>query len=91
MDITADREPRLQVDDGEPVAIRSAHVDWELESSILRRLIDVDGRELVLPVGAKVTLYTGASVVFVGRVQEDQSVLDMLSAEGVDETDYEDI
>lgn len=91
MDITAERKPRLQVDDGEPVAILSARVGWELESSILRRLIDLDGRELVLPVGAKITLYTGASVVFVGRVQEDRSVLDMLSAEGVDETDYEDI
>jgi hypothetical protein len=91
MDITSDRAPRLQIDDGEPVAILSAHVDWELESSILRRLIGLDGHEFVLPVGAKVTLYTGASVVFVGRVQEDQSVLDMLSSEGVDETEYEDI
>jgi hypothetical protein len=91
MDITSDREPRLQIEDGEPIPILSAHVDWELESSSLRRLTGLDGLPLDLPVGAKITLYTGRSVVFVGRVQQDQSVLDMLSCEGVDETEYEDI
>ena len=90
MDITSDREPRLQIEDGEPMPILSAHVDWELESSYLRRLTGLDGQPLNLPVGAKITLYTGPSVVFMGRVQEDQSVLDLLSCEGVDETEYED-
>jgi hypothetical protein len=90
MDITSDREPRLQIDDGDPVPILSAHVDWELESSLLRRLTGLDGNPLVLPVGAKITLYTGPSVVFMGRVQEDQSVLDMLSSDGVGDTEYED-
>ena len=41
--------------------------------------------------GAKVTLFTGPSVVFVGRVQEDGSVLDLLSSEGVgDDEEYVD-
>lgn len=91
MDIASHQEPRLQIDDGQPVPILSAHVDWELESSYLRRLIGLDGHPVELPVGAKVTLYTGPSVVFMGRVQEDQSVLDMLSSEGVDESEYEDL
>ena len=90
MDIRSDREPRLQIEDGEPFPIASVHVDWEMESSLLRRLTGVDGRPLILPVGAKVTLYTGPSVVFVGRVQEDQSVLDLLSSEGLDDGEYVD-
>lgn len=90
MDITAEREPRLQVDDGEPFAIGSVHVDWEMESSLLRDIRTVDGRRLALPVGAKVTLYTGPSVVFMGRVQEDLSVLDLLSSDDTGEGDYVD-
>jgi hypothetical protein len=91
MDITSDREPQLQIDDAQPFAIGSAHVDWVMESSVLRDLRGVDGCPLELPVGAKVMLYTGPSVVFVGRVQEDQSVLDLLSSEGVgDDGEYVD-
>ena len=90
MDIGPDREPRLQIEDGEPFPIRSAHVDRETECSILRRLTGVDGGPVVLPVGAKVTLYTGPSVVFMGCVQEDQSVLDLLSCQTVDDGEYVD-
>ena len=90
MDITAEREPRLQVEAAEPFPIRSAHVDWEMESCLLRAIVAMDGSHLRLPVGAKIVLYTGPSVVFVGRVQEDQSVLDLLSSEGVDDGDYVD-
>ena len=91
MDITSEREPRLQIDDDEPFAIGSAHVDWVMESSVLRDLRGLDGSPVELPVGAKVTLYTGPSVVFVGRAQEDQSVLDLLSSEGVgDDEEYVD-
>ncbi len=90
MDILSDRDPRLQIEEGAPFAILSAHVDWEMQSSILRRLTGLDGLPLVLPVGAKVTLYTGPSVVFVGRVQEDQSVLDLLSSDNQDDGEYVD-
>jgi len=90
MDILRDREPRLQVEDDEPFAIASAHVDREMESSRLNRLTGLDGRPLCLPVGARVTLFTGPSVVFVGKVQQDQSVLDLLSSEGPGDGDYVD-
>ncbi len=90
MDITWERTPRLQIEDAEPFDILSAHVDWELESSYLRRLTGLDGQQLTLPVGARVTLYTGASVVFMGCVQEDQSVLDLLSCRTVDDEEYVD-
>jgi hypothetical protein len=90
MDITGEREPRLQVEEGRPFDIGSVHVDWEMESSYLRDIRTVEGRRLLLPVGAKVTLYTGPSVVFMGRVQEDQSVLDLLSSEDADDGEYVD-
>lgn len=88
MDISRDRDPRLQIDDGEPFPIRSAHVDWELESSLVRNIVGEDGESLELPIKAKVTLYTGHSVVFMGEVQEDGSVLDLLSAEDIDNGEY---
>lgn len=89
MDITREKEPRLQIEGDEPFPIGSAHVDWEDARSYLRGLKDVRGELLHLPVGAKVTLYTGPSVVFMGRVQQDQSVLDLLSCED-DDGDYVD-
>lgn len=90
MDITADKSPRLQLDGAEPFPILSVRVEWEMESSLLRDIRDMEGRPLPLPVGSKVTLFTGESVVFVGRVQEDQSVLDLLSSEIVEDGEYVD-
>lgn len=89
MDIGSEREPRLQIDDGEPFAIRSARADHELDRAYLRGIVGVDGAPIALPVGAKITLYTGPSVVFMGMVQEDQSVLDLLSC-GSDDGEYVD-
>jgi hypothetical protein len=89
MDIGSEREPRLQIDDGEPFAISSARADHELDRAYLRGIIGIDGEPVPLPVGAKITLYTGPSVVFMGVVQEDQSVLDMLSCDA-DDGDYVD-
>jgi len=89
MDIGSEREPRLQIDDGEPYPIASARADHELDRAYLRAIVGVDGQPVTLPVGAKVTLYTGPSVVFVGLVQEDRSVLDMLSC-GSDDGEYVD-
>ncbi|GAB4250324.1 MAG: hypothetical protein Kow00122_07840 [Thermoleophilia bacterium] len=90
MDIGSEREPRLQIDDGEPFPILRARVDKELESSRLRAVTGLDGRPVALPVGATVTLYTGPSVVFVGKVQEDQSVLDLLSCQDPEDGEYVD-
>ena len=36
---------------------------------------------LPLPVGARVTLYAGPNVVFVGKAVDELSVLDLLSTE----------
>jgi len=90
MDILQDRNPRLQVDSSDPFPIQSARVDWELESSMIRNVVGEDGRLLELPVGAEVTLYTGPSVVFMGMVQEDGSVLDLLSADDTEDGEYVD-
>lgn len=91
MDITRERDPKVQVEGGDPFPVLSARVDWELDRSYLRRIIAADGKPLALPVGAKITLYTGPSVVFQGRVQEDQSVLDLLSCEGPADDGYVDL
>jgi hypothetical protein len=65
-------------------------VDREMESSLLRRITGVDGCLVSLAAGAKVTLYTGPSVVFMGKVQEDGSVLDLLSSEDAEDGEYVD-
>lgn len=90
MDIASEREPRVQIEGAEPFPIRSARVDHEMERAYLRALTGLDGTPVALPVGAKVTLYTGPSVVFVGMVQEDQSVLDLLSCAPEDDGEYVD-
>lgn len=90
MDIASEREPRVQIEDAEPFPIRSGRVDHEMESAYLRGLTGLDGTPVALPVGAKVTLYTGPSVVFVGIVQEDQSVLDLLSCTSEEDGEYVD-
>lgn len=90
MDIGNEREPRVQIEDSEPFPIRSARVDHEMERAYLRGLTGVDGEPVVLPVGARVTLYTGPSVVFVGIAQADMSVLDLLSCGPEDDGEYVD-
>jgi hypothetical protein len=78
--IDASREPRLQLDDGEPFAIDGAEVLRDVEHSTLTNLVR-DGAALVLPVGARVTLWAGPNVVFVGKAIDEHSVLDLLSTE----------
>jgi hypothetical protein len=76
--IDASKEPRLQLDDGEPFAIDGAEVLRDVEHSTLTNIVR-DGAELALPVGARVTLWAGPNVVFVGKVVDEHSVLDLLS------------
>ncbi len=80
MIIDASREPRLQLGDDEPFAVDSAEVLRDVEHSTLTNIVR-EGNPLVLPVGARVTLWAGANVVFVGKAVDEYSVLDLLSTE----------
>ncbi len=91
MEIGPQDEARVQIDDQEPFAIAHAVIERDVLQSHLRRLTTADGAPVVLPVGARVTLYEGPSVVFVGLVEEDQSVIDLLSAQPDDSEDFEPI
>jgi hypothetical protein len=82
--IDASREPRLQLDDGEPFAIDGAEVLRDVEHSTLTNIVR-DGAAFALPVGARVTLWAGPNVVFVGKAVDEHSVLDLLSTESDDE------
>lgn len=82
--IDSSREPRLQLDDGEPFPIDGAEVARDLERSTLTG-ITLDGGPFALPVGARVTLWAGPNVVFVGKAVDEHSVLDLLSTESDDE------
>jgi hypothetical protein len=82
--IDQSREPRLQLDDAEPFAIESCEVQRDIERSTLTNIMR-DGTELGLPVGARVTLWAGPNVVFVGRAVDEKNVLDLLSTESDDE------
>ena len=84
MIIDASREPRLQLEDAEPFAIDSAEVQRDVEHSTLTN-IRRDGAAYALPVGARVTLWAGPNVVFVGKAIDDARVLDLLSTESDDE------
>ena len=86
--IDASREPRLQFGDGEPFAIDCCEVQRDIERSTLTN-IAMDGAPLALPVGERVTLWTGPNVVFVGKAVDDKSVLDLLSTESDAELDDE--
>jgi len=88
--IDAAREPRLQIDDGEPFAIDSAEVTRDLERSTLTNILR-DGAPVELPVGARVTLWAGPNVVFVGKAVDAHSVLDLLSTESDDELSGDDV
>jgi hypothetical protein len=78
--IEADRQPSLQVGDGQPFPIDSCEVERDVEHSTLTSIV-AEGAELVLPVGARVTLFTGPNVVFVGKAVDERRVLDLLSTE----------
>jgi hypothetical protein len=82
--IDQSREPRLQLDDAEPFPIDSAEVTRDIERSTLTSIV-VDGRPFSLPIGARVTLWAGPNVVFVGKAVDERSVLDLLSTETDDE------
>ena len=82
--IDGTREPRLQLDDADPFAIDSAEVTRDVEHSTLGNIV-LDGEPLRLRVGARVTLWAGNNVVFVGRAVDEDHVLDLLSAETDDE------
>jgi hypothetical protein len=82
--IDESREPRLQLDDAEPFRIDGAEVIRDIERSTLTNIV-VNGDRLRLPVGARVTLWTGANVVFVGKAVDEQHVLDLLSTETDDD------
>jgi hypothetical protein len=78
--IEADREPRLQIGEAQPFAIDSCEVERDVEHSTLTNIV-LEGAELALPVGARVTLYAGPNVVFVGKAVDERRVLDLLSTE----------
>jgi hypothetical protein len=82
--IDAGREPSLQIDDGEPFAIESCEVQRDVEHSTLTNIVR-NGVLLALPIGARVTLWAGPNVVFVGRAVDERNVLDLLSTESDDE------
>jgi len=78
------REPRLQLDDAEPFPIDGAEVTRDIERSTLTNIV-LDGDRFRLPVGARVTLWAGPNVVFVGKAVDEHHVLDLLSTESDDE------
>jgi hypothetical protein len=78
------REPRLQLGDAEPFRIDSAEVTRDIERSTLTNII-LNGDPFRLPLGARVTLWTGPNVVFVGKAVDEHHVLDLLSTESDDE------
>lgn len=82
--IDASREPRLQFDDGEPFAIDRCEVERDVEHSTLTHIVR-DGAPVSLPTGARVTLWAGPNVVFVGKAVAPDRVLDLLSTESDDE------
>jgi hypothetical protein len=93
--IDKDREPRLQIDDGEPIAIDSAEVQRDVERSTLTNVM-CKGEPFSFVAGTRVTLWQGppdkTSVVFVGKAIDERNVLDLISTETDEELDdYESI
>ena len=91
MEIGPQSDARIQIDAQEPFAISHATVERDVLRSRLTGVTREGGDPVVLPVGARVTLYKGPAVVFVGRAEEDGSVIDLVSAEADDREDFEDI
>jgi hypothetical protein len=88
--IDASREPRLQFGDSEPFAVDRCEVVRDVEHSTLTN-ITLGGSPLPLPVGARVTLWAGPIVVFVGKAVDERNVLDLLSSESDAELDDDEI
>ena len=91
MEIGPESNAKIQVGEGEPLTVTHAVIERDLLKSSLLDVIGADGAVIPLPVGARVTLFQGPAVVFVGRVAEDQSVIDLLSTEVDDGEDFVDI
>jgi hypothetical protein len=82
--IGKDKQPRLQLDDAEPLAVDAAEVRRDVEHSTLTN-VGRDGAPVTFPPGARVTLWAGPSVVFVGKAVDEHRVLDLISSAGDDE------
>ncbi len=91
MDIGIERQPRLQVDDQEPFPIGHAVVERDVLQSRLKYVTGLDGKPVLLPVGSRVALWSGPAVLFMGIVEEDQSVVDLLSTQANFDGGYLDI
>lgn len=78
------KEPRLQLDEAEPFRIDGAEVTRDLEHSTLTNIM-LNGDPYRLPIGARVTLWAGPNVVFVGKAVDEHNVLDLLSTESDDQ------
>ena len=91
MIILKDRDPSLQINDGEPFAIDSAEVERDVEHSTLVKVLR-DGAPVIFKEGDKVTMWTGPNVVFMGKAVDENTVLDLLSTQIDDQPgDYESI
>jgi hypothetical protein len=78
--ISADRHPRLQIDEAEPFDIDSCAVERDVDHSILTDVVCSRGPVRFAP-GSRVTLYSAESVLFVGKAVDEHSVLDLMSTE----------
>jgi hypothetical protein len=95
VNIDSDKQPRLQVNDQDPLPIDSAEVTRDVEHSTLTNVLR-DGRPVEFTTGDRVTLWIGppekTSIVFVGKAVDEHDVLDLMSTESDDELDdYESI
>ena len=95
VNIDGQRQPRLQVNDADPLPIDSAEVTRDVEHSTLTNVLR-DGRPVVFAAGDRVSLWVGppdkTSLVFMGKAVDEHDVLDLISTETDDELDdYESI
>lgn len=79
MKLDQTRPLRLELDNGQTIELESVELEREVDGSYLRDLRARGGFVPSLAVGAQATLRAGDSVIFVGIVQEDQRIKDLLS------------
>jgi hypothetical protein len=91
MEIGPQSDAKIQIEEREPVPVEHVLIERDVLQSRLVEVTGVDGEPIDLPVGARVTLYKGPAVVFVGLVDQDRIVIDMLSAESDDSGEFEEI